>query len=279
MKLKNKLPEFIIKQGHCINKNNYTSDTKYSSYGIFCQKLNRHPLKVNMTEEKMTLIPVQTDRKSPESRFISGTPTGGPGVHKIRNDETIQVLGPTLVYNIKNNEHLEIVETFIKESDTNVPLNSENHVMKFDFDSHLQNNKKTEVHIFEFNTLLEKHAQNNIKVNKQDEIAHVIDTSLKLSQNVVHKHVELLYNKQYEDHIQIKTAALLTETAQDFFSNPGDKYLTKNIKRMGEEQEKILNLTLKSHRFKDDIEYQKYYELKKSAIKIKNLVDKDSDFD
>ena len=217
MKLKNKLPEFIIKQGHCINKNNYTSDTKYSSYGIFCQKLNRHPLKVNMTEEKMTLIPVQTDRKSPESRFISGTPTGGPGVHKIRNDETIQVLGPTLVYNIKNNEHLEIVETFIKESDTNVPLNSENHVMKFDFDSHLQNNKKTEVHIFEFNTLLEKHAQNNIKVNPLDENFNIAATSIKTIQNPVYQHAYLLHNRRYENHTRREISVIVIRNYARFF--------------------------------------------------------------
>ena len=48
---------------------------------------------------------------------------------------------------------------------------------------------------------------------------------------------------------------------------------------MGEEQEKILELALKSYKCKSESDYQKYYELKKSATKIKNLVDKDSDFD
>lgn len=186
-----------------------------------------------------------------------------------------------MVYNIKTDEDVKVIETFITApeftSTNSILADTQNKLNTFNFDYHLQNKQRNEIHIFEFNKFVEKHAI-NIKVSGHEEMRNLIST-LKTGKNVVHKHTELLYNKRYEDHTQIKTAKLLSETTQDFFSNPGDNYKTKDLKKMGEEQEKILEITLKTHTCKNEIEYQKYYELKKSATKIKNLVDKDSDFD
>lgn len=74
MKLKIKLPEFGIHMSNCMNKNNYTFNSKISSYSIYCQKLAGHPLKLNRIENNVTIIPIQTDNKEPGSVFISGTP-------------------------------------------------------------------------------------------------------------------------------------------------------------------------------------------------------------
>lgn len=262
--MKIKIPDFMFRSAKCMTKNTYSGDTKYSAYGIFCQKVNRHPLKINAIDNKITVIPVQTDNIPPNEHFLCGISTGVQGVHKIGTNDTIQVLGPTLVYNIKNNENLEIIQPIIKEAEVNTPIliNTQKNLTHFNFDTHLQNNKKLEIHIFEFNTFMEKYAN-----------------SIKLSQNPVYQHTYLLYNRQYENHVHIKSASLLSETTQEFFGNPGDKYKTKDLKKMGEEQEKILEMTLKTHTFKNEPDYQKYYELKKTATKIKNLVDKDSDFD
>lgn len=75
MKLKIPLPEFCIKMGTCENKSEYSINTAFSSFNIFCQKVHNHPLKVNMQENKLTIIPIQTDNFAPNDRFLNGTPT------------------------------------------------------------------------------------------------------------------------------------------------------------------------------------------------------------
>lgn len=91
----------------------------------------------------------------------------------------------------------------------------------------------------------------------------------------MHQHTRLLFNKTYKDFSSIKTATHLAESSQDFFANSGNRYLMNDLKKMAIEQEKILTVTLKNNTFKNEIEFQKYYELKQSAIKVKNMIYQD----
>ena len=68
--MKIKIPDFMFRSAKCMTKNTYSGDTKYSAYGIFCQKVNRHPLKINAIDNKITVIPVQTDNIRQTSIFF-----------------------------------------------------------------------------------------------------------------------------------------------------------------------------------------------------------------
>jgi hypothetical protein len=93
-----KIPQFGFDITTCLITKNYDANQIFSTFNIYCQKLNRHVVKINIDNDKLTLIPIQTNKVPPNERYLCTNPTGLPGAHKIAfdNDLTEQVLGPTL---------------------------------------------------------------------------------------------------------------------------------------------------------------------------------------
>lgn len=280
MKLPLKISEFSFKMKDCVRIKNYDPNAAPSSYYNFCQKLYKHPLKIDASNNRITIIPIQTDEFAPNDRFLNGTSTGNLGVHKIWDKDSEQVTGPTLVYNIKEETEADFLHFFFKLENSEIVAvqDAKEKLRDFNFNSHLENNKKNEIHIFETNELILRHAK-KVEIFENGKKVEVVDLTVSMTKNPVYQHVNLLFNRRYKDFSNIKTATHLSETIQDFFSNPGTKYATKDLKKMAVQQENVLEKTLQSNTFTKESEYQKYYELKISAQKVKKLVDKDSYLD